>query len=157
MRPQVFLGPYEWLYLGPYFLGLEKAGRQHYLVTERFDCEEETVDKRQHNRYRLMASVSFSWESAGQRVSQGYGQTRDCSTSGAFIVTTNKVPVGSVLQVNLSLPQLLAAGSGARLRMSGCVVRIEPEGFAAQMEMRPNSLMQGGTSELVRDLPMRED
>jgi hypothetical protein len=102
------------------------------------------VDKRQHNRYRLAASVSFSWETDDHRVHHGYGQTRDCSISGAFIVSPNKLPIGSILQMEFSLPRLLAAGSGARLKIRGCVVRTEPEGFAVLAEMSPSSLLHGG-------------
>ncbi|PYX72030.1 MAG: hypothetical protein DMG78_13310 [Acidobacteria bacterium] len=99
------------------------------------------VNQRQHNRYRLAASVSFSWEAEDHRVHHGSGQTRDCSVSGAFVVSPNKLPIGSVLQMEFSLPRLLAAGPGALLKTRGCVVRVEPEGFAVLAEMGPSSLL----------------
>lgn len=101
------------------------------------------LDKRQHNRYRLAASVSFSWEMDDHRVHRGFGQTRDCSISGAFIVSPNKLPIGSILQMEFSLPRLLAAGSGARLKTRGRVVRTEPDGFAVLAELSPSSLLHG--------------
>jgi hypothetical protein len=101
----------------------------------------ETVNQRQHNRYRLVASVSFSWETEDHRVHHGNGQTRDCSISGAFVVSPNKLPIGSILQIEFSLPRLLAAGPGALLKTRGCVVRVEPEGFAVLAEMGPSSLL----------------
>jgi hypothetical protein len=104
------------------------------------------VDKRQHNRYRLAASVSFSWETEDHRVHHGNGQTRDCSISGAFVVSPNKLPIGSILQMEFSLPRLLAAGSGARLKTRGRVVRNEPDGFAVLAEMSPSSLFHGTTN-----------
>jgi hypothetical protein len=87
--------------------------------------------------------VSFSWETEDHRVHHGYGQTRDCSISGAFIVSPNKLPIGSILQMELSLPRLLAAKSGARLRTRGRVVRTEADGFAVLAEMNPSSLLHG--------------
>jgi len=103
------------------------------------------VNQRQHNRYRLAALVSFSWETEDHRVQYGNGQTRDCSLSGAFIVSPNKLSIGSVLQMEFSLPRLLAAGSGARLRTRGRVVRVEPDGFAVLAELSPSSLLHGAT------------
>jgi hypothetical protein len=99
------------------------------------------VEQRQHNRYRLVAFVSLSWETADHRVHQGRGLTRDCGVSGAFVVTTNKLPIGSILQMDFSLPPLLAAGRGARLKMRGRVVRSESEGFAVVVDIEPGSLL----------------
>ena len=99
------------------------------------------MNQRRHNRYRLVASVSFSWETEDHRVHHGNGQTRDCSISGAFVVSPNKLPIGSILQIEFSLPRLLAAGPGALLKTQACVVRVEPEGFAVLTEMGPSSLL----------------
>ncbi len=104
------------------------------------------MNQRQHNRYRLAASVSFSWETEDHCVHQGNGQTRDCGLSGAFIVSPNKLTIGSILQMEFSLPRLLAAGPGARLKTRGHVVRVEPEGFAVLAEMGPSSLLQRPSS-----------
>ena len=103
--------------------------------------EEKSVNQRQHNRYRLAASVTFSWETEDHRVHHGNGQTRDCSISGAFIVSPNRLTIGSILQMEFSLPRLLAAGPGARLKTQGRVVRVEPEGFAVLAEMGPSSML----------------
>jgi len=108
--------------------------------------QQKTVNQRHHNRYRLAALVSFSWETEDHRVQYGHGRTRDCSVSGAFVVSPNKLSIGSVLQMEFSLPRLLAAGSGARLRTRGRVVRIEADGFAVLAELSPGSLLHGATS-----------
>jgi hypothetical protein len=100
------------------------------------------VEKRQHNRYCLAATVSFSWETDDHRILQGQGRTRDCSTTGAFIVTQDKVSVGSVLQLDFSLPSLLAAGLGSKLRTRGRVIRTEYQGFAVLTKLSPGSLCQ---------------
>lgn len=99
----------------------------------------ETAEQRRHNRYRLVASVSFSWETADHRVQQGRGLTRDCSISGVFVVTSTQLPIGSLLQMNFSLPPLHAAGRGARLETRGRIVRSESDGFAVLADMGPGS------------------
>ena len=100
------------------------------------------MNQRQHNRYRVAASVTFSWETEDRRVHYGKGQTRDCSISGAFVISPERLTIGSILQMEFSLPRLLAAGPGARLKTRGRVLRVEPEGFAVLAEMRPSSLLQ---------------
>lgn len=99
------------------------------------------MNQRQHNRYRVAASVTFSWETEDSRVHHGKGQTRDCSLSGAFVLSPETLAIGSVLQMEFSLPRLLAAGPGARLKTRGRVVRVEPDGFAVLAEMGPSSLL----------------
>ena len=113
--------------------------------------KKETVKQRQHNRYRLAAAVTFSWETEDQRIHHGNGQTRDCSVSGAFIVSPNTLFIGSILQMEFSLPRLLAAGPGARLTTRGRVVRVEPEGFAVLAEIKSSSLLQRAASSFGRD------
>jgi len=99
------------------------------------------VNQRRNNRYRLAASVTFSWEAEDHCLHHGNGQTRDCSVSGAFVFSPEKVTIGSILQMEFSLPRLLAAGPGARLKTRGCVVRVEPDGFAVLAELRASSLL----------------
>jgi len=101
------------------------------------------VEQRQHNRYPLTAAVTFSWETASHSPQSSNGITRDCGLSGAFVVSPNRLPVGSILQMDFSLPPLLAAGRGARLRTRGRVVRNELEGFAVVADMGPASLLHG--------------
>lgn len=102
--------------------------------------QQDSVDKRQHNRYRLAATVNFSWETDDRRVHIGHGVTRDCSISGAFIVTPQKLPIGSILQLDFSLPRLLAAGTGTQLKTRGLVIRTEPDGFAVSANLGPSAL-----------------
>src|SRR5215471_20611922 len=99
----------------PHFVSLEVYRRARYLVTERLRSSWAPVNQRQHNRYRLAASVTFSWETEDDRVHYGKGQTRDCSLSGAFVISPERLTIGSTLQMEFSLPRLLAAGPGARL------------------------------------------
>jgi hypothetical protein len=59
--------------------------------------------------------------------------------------------------MDFSLPRLLAAGPGARLRTHGRVVRTEPDGFAVLAEMGPGSLLQREASLPVPDMRMRKE
>ena len=123
----------------PHFVSLEEQRHALYFVTG--SKKKETVNQRQHNRYRLAVLVAFSWETEDHHVRHGNGQTRDCSLSGAFIVSPDKLSIGSILQMEFSLPRLLAAGPGARLKTRGRVVRVESEGFAVLAEIGPSSLL----------------
>lgn len=99
--------------------------------------------------------MNFSWESEDHRVHLGHGITRDCSTSGAFIVTSQKLPIGSFLQLDFSLPRLLAAGPGTRLKTKGLVVRTEPDGFAVSANLGPSALRHGEASLSAPEVQMR--
>ena len=105
--------------------------------------KEGPVEKRQNNRYRLSATVIFTWKTDSHQVLRGEGHTRDCSTTGAFIISPDQPSIGSSLQLVFSLPRLLAAGPGTQLKIRGRVVRTEPEGFAVLAKMSPNSLRHG--------------
>lgn len=107
----------------------------------------QTVEHRQEKRYRLAAAVSFSWETTDHAVSQGQGLTRDCSISGAFVITSDHLPVGSIVQMEVTLPPLQAAGHGARLKTNGRVVRSEPQGFAV-VDMGLSSRLQAAEKKI---------
>lgn len=87
---------------------------------------------------------------------QGCGHTRDCGISGAFIVASSNLMIGSILQMDFSLPRLLATGPGARLRTLGRVVRTESNGFAVLAEMGASSLLQSEANSLIPEIQMRE-
>jgi hypothetical protein len=93
------------------------------------------VNKRQSNRYRLAVTVNFFWEEHDHQRSAGQGQTRNCSVTGAFIVSHDQPALGSILQLEFTLPPSLAAGPRTQLRTQGCVVRTEPDGFAVLNKM----------------------
>jgi hypothetical protein len=62
---------------------------------------------------------------------RGEGYTRDISPNGVYLLTSDRLPAGAVVKLEVALPSLLGQGSGARLRSSGYVVRSEEVGFAA--------------------------
>jgi hypothetical protein len=93
------------------------------------------VDQRKSKRYRLKTGVKFSWESPQGGMSRGEGYTRDISPSGVFVLTDNRLPLGTTVKLEVSLPSPRKEASGAFLRTRGHVVRSEQLGFAAVAEM----------------------
>jgi hypothetical protein len=93
------------------------------------------VDQRQNKRYRLKAAVLFSWKHPDGSTSQGEGYTRDISPSGVFVLTSDRLPLGTTVKLEVALPSLRKEPSGASLRTRGHVVRSEDLGFAAIAEM----------------------
>ena len=63
------------------------------------------------------------------------GVTRDISPSGVFVLTHNRLPLGTTVKLEVVLPSSRKEASGASLRTRGHVVRSEQLGFAAVAEM----------------------
>jgi hypothetical protein len=93
------------------------------------------VDQRQNKRYRLKASVKFSWEDLQGSTIRGEGYTRDISPSGVFVLTSDRLPSGTAVKLEVALPSLRQEPSGAFLRTHAHVVRSEELGFAAVADM----------------------
>lgn len=93
------------------------------------------MDLRRSNRYRLKASVRFSWENAQGSTIRGQGYTRDISPIGVFVLTNDRLPSGTAVKLEVSLPPLHEEHSGACLRTHGQVIRSEEIGFAAVANM----------------------
>lgn len=73
----------------------------------------------------------FSWEPyAGDTIkSQGY--TRDISSGGVFVLTSDRLSSGTAVKLEVSLPAPRETSSSASLMSEGRVVRSEETGFAA--------------------------
>jgi len=93
------------------------------------------MDLRQSKRYRLRASVTFSWEHSDGSTVRGEGHTRDISPSGVYVQTGDRLPSGAPVKLEVDLPSLRGQRSGARLRTQGHVVRSEEGGFAVVANM----------------------
>jgi hypothetical protein len=93
------------------------------------------VELRQNKRYRLKASVAFSWELLDGDSIQGEGHTRDISPAGVFVLTGFRPPLGASVKLEVVLPSLREEHSGASLRTYGHVVRAEEIGFAVVADM----------------------
>jgi len=90
---------------------------------------------REHRRYCLAATVTFSWETPDGAAGTGEGQTRDISAASVFVLTSCLLPVESLVQLEVILPPLSSRHRVLQLRAKGRVVRTEHEGFAAIGDM----------------------
>ena len=93
------------------------------------------MDQRQNRRYQLKTAVKFSWESLQNGICRGEGVTRDISPSGVFVLTGERLPLGTTVKLEVALPSPRKEPSGAVLRTRGHIVRSEQLGFAAVAEM----------------------
>ena len=93
------------------------------------------MDQRQSKRYQLKTAVKFSGERPQGGISRGEGYTRDISPIGVFVLTDNRLPLGTTVKLEVVLPSSRKEASGASLRTRGHVVRSEQLGFAAVAEM----------------------
>ena len=76
-------------------------------------------------RYGLHAPAKFSWEGPHRSLLHGEGLSRDVSVAGAFILTPTCPPVGTTLQLEISLPPLYGSTPTVRLKGKARVLRIE--------------------------------
>jgi PilZ domain-containing protein len=93
------------------------------------------MEQRQNRRYRLKASITFSWEHMDGSKVRGQGYTRDISPAGVFVLTSDRLPSGTPMKLEVILPSLNEKRSGASLRTQGRVVRSEESGFPAAADM----------------------
>ena len=89
------------------------------------------MEHRRAQRYRVSLPITFSWKSENT-FHEGSGTTRDLSTRGAFVFTTNIVPNGSELRMNVPVPPIREGSRGSEMQGTGHVVRVQNEGFAAE-------------------------
>ena len=76
-------------------------------------------------RFRLGASVLFSWGGANRRRLRAEGVTRDISVQGAFILAPTCPPVRANVLVEVFLPPLQGSGRPVRIRAESRVLRVE--------------------------------
>jgi hypothetical protein len=77
----------------------------------------------------------FSSEQIEGSTIRGQGYTRDISPTGVFVLTTDSLSSGAVVNLEITLPSLRGQRSGACLRTIGHVVRSEELGFAAVADL----------------------
>jgi len=94
------------------------------------------VEKRKSRRFNLHAPTIFRWKNQRGLQKQHSGYTRDISTSGMFVISSARLPVGTIVNLQAYLPPL-ETGTLQRLRFNaiGKIVRVaqtkEGRGFAA--------------------------
>lgn len=105
----------------------------------------------------------FAWAPHDGQPQSAQGVTRDINASGVYVQADAVPPVGALVQLDVSLPSLVDAGSGMHLYGEGVVLRGEPNGandagatesgFAASVQFYPEPsdvvLSQLKSSELL--------
>jgi hypothetical protein len=98
---------------------------------------EQAGDRRKGKRFRLRLAVLFSWRDAQGRLQSGEGWSRDIGSRGIYVSTDTAPPIGTLLEMNIFLPELGYKIRTAEIHAKGQVARIDCElagqtcGFAA--------------------------
>jgi PilZ domain len=82
------------------------------------------MERRQHERYGLQASVSFSWKGAGNTGQRCSGLLLNISGGGVFIATRDLPAKGTRIRLKMSLPTAVG-GTHLDIRQTAEVVRLE--------------------------------
>jgi len=106
-----------------------------------------TIELRKNNRYRLSAPVFFFWVPQNGPPQSAEGITRDVNATGVYVIADEMPLVGSLVQMDILLPNLEGSGSGTHLTGEGIVLRVDPHnnriagpsncGFAASVQFYP--------------------
>ena len=81
----------------------------------------QSLERRKGLRFAIATSAWFQWCGTDREIFQGEGVTRDISAQGALITTPNAPPVGSRVELAISLSPTRA---GTVLRGVGTVLRV---------------------------------
>jgi hypothetical protein len=101
----------------PYFGPRPTSGLGQMLIAD--------LDMRKTTRYAVASPASYRWVSVEGQPLASRGITRDISSAGAFVFARTHPPLGSRIEVEISLPNLNDTRRGARLFGLGQVVRAE--------------------------------
>jgi len=98
---------------------------------------EHAGERRKGKRFRLRLAALFSWRDAQGRLQSGEGWSRNIGSRGIYVKTNTAPPVGTLLEMNIFLPELGYKIHTAEIHAKGQVARIDCEllgqacGFAA--------------------------
>jgi hypothetical protein len=94
-------------------------------------------ERRKGKRFRLRLAVLFSWRDAQGLLQSGEGWSRNIGSRGAYVRTNTAPPIGTLLEMNIFLPELGYKIHTAEIHAKGQVARVDCElmgqasGFAA--------------------------
>jgi hypothetical protein len=99
-------------------------------------------------RYPLETRVCFRWKDKDGTQRQGEGTSRDLSETGTFVLARACPPVGSQIELRISLAALPSAASALRVELEGRVLRVE-KSFAGKGS--------GGFAVATNEVTLREN
>ncbi len=100
-----------------------------------FSCKTD-LELRHSKRYQLAAPVNFWWLSPDGSIRASQGMTRDISSSGVLVVTSDCPPSGTRIQMTVLLPRRDGSGHGMELHGEGTVIRLEESANPRQQKRR---------------------
>ena len=98
---------------------------------------EHAGERRKGKRFHLRLAVLFSWRDAQGRLQSGEGWSRNIGSHGVYVMTNAAPPAGSLLEMNIFLPELGYRIRTAEIHAKGAVLRVDYDpmgqacGFAA--------------------------
>ena len=87
-----------------------------------------TLELRKGTRYSLKKMALFSWALKAGEPQSGQGVTRDINDSGVYVLTDELPQVGSLVQLDILVPELPGSYLGMHLLGDGVVIRVEHHG-----------------------------
>jgi len=96
-----------------------------------------TGERRKGKRFRLRLAVLFSWRDEQGLLQSGEGWSGNIGSRGVYVRTSTAPPIGTLLEMNIFLPELGYKIHTAEIHAKGQVARIDCElmgqayGFAA--------------------------
>jgi hypothetical protein len=85
-------------------------------------------DARRTVRYEIETRVIFSWSDTFGRPRESYGNTRDVSPKGAYVVSACCPPLGTPVKMCFFLPTLTGDPRIVQVQAQGRVLRIDAAG-----------------------------
>jgi hypothetical protein len=84
-----------------------------------------SAERRKNKRFQLRLAVVFSWRGPKGIIQSGDGWTRNLGSSGMYATTHIAPPLGSLMEMNVFLPELGYAIRTAEIHAVGQVVRVD--------------------------------
>jgi hypothetical protein len=107
-------------------------------------------ERRRLERYSLQAAATIGPEKGDAQGTVFKTVTRDISSAGAFVVTSQPLAAGETIQMELLLPismlsQIMGKSSNVLVSVKGKVVRTDSNGMAIAFDKRHSvSLIENG-------------
>lgn len=86
---------------------------------------EHVGERRKGKRFRLRLAVLFSWRDVHGTLQNGEGWSQNIGSRGVYVRTNTAPPAGTLLEMNIFLPDLGYGIHTAEIHAKGQVVRID--------------------------------
>jgi hypothetical protein len=94
----------------------------------KIEARAEDLERREHFRYGVWATVRFAWSDGDGTLHFGEGVTRDISSKGIFVCCSpsNSLPPGKAdVEITIIFPMFGESGKHLKLEADAVVIRVE--------------------------------